>query len=706
MTPRLRTAATDTKTDARTDGAREAARGAVKALTAGAGPGRLGGASAGVAEGVRVESVLDEVVVYATGALCRRRAHGMVPADGQVRLTGLPVALDPGSVRATVRGEGWRVIEARVEYAAELRTPDRTPELRRAVELAEQDYQAARERERRQQEQVAELTALRAVPPPRRRDEPHRRTPADAWLELADFVDTRLAMLQTEAARRTERTALAEHALALANARLMAASSTERTAPTETTATVLLTLAGDGASETAEVELELEYGVPGAQWVPSYRLSHRQGDGSGRLVLRASVAQRTGEDWTGVRLGLSTADLQRRTELPRLQSVRIGRRQTAPAPSGWREAPPGLGELFAAYEAAGPRPRPRHPGAAAAGAAASADADVERAVAPLRPRASRPSGRAPMAPSGAPPAYGGAPSGPLAAPPPPAMAAPAAPAAFAPPPEPPTPAPPHPGTRWLDYAALTLQGPTGARRGQLTPAPPRPHAAPAPTAAPPPQTVPPRRSAGSFDQRYDTVAPVDLRSDGTWHTVTIGEIPVSLASEYVCVPSVEETVYGTLLLTNSTDRALLAGPVEVTVDGDFLLTAALPTLAPGATRRLGLGVAEGVRVARRTELRESTAGLRNNTLVLDHRVHVELANRLAHPVTVEVRERVPVTGDPEIKVQERPGWTAPDEPSEDCPPSTRLRRIELPAHGRAELDGGYEIRIPAGKTLHGGDRRN
>ncbi|MER5865246.1 DUF4139 domain-containing protein [Kitasatospora sp. NPDC002040] len=673
-----------------------------------------------------MESVLDEVVVYAAGALCRRRARGAVPADGRVRLTGLPAELDPASVRATVRGAGLRVTEARVGYETVLRSPDEMPERIRVLDLAAQEYSAAETRERRQAERIAELTALRAVPPPRHRDEPHRRTPADAWLELADFVDTRLTALQAEAARLAELTARAEHALQLAQDRLDAAPDTERTGPTNTTATVLLTLTGGSATGTEEVEFELEYGIPGAHWVPSYRLSHRQGDSGGQLVLRASVAQRTGEDWTGVRLGLSTADLQRRTELPRLRSARIGRRQTAPAPSGWREAPPGLGELFAAYDTAAPRPAPAFgfagPVAVGGGAPAAPAAAADEDRPPVRSVSRR--ARMPKAAGGAAPGYGGSaemfrggPAGPVPAPAPmPAMAAApmadlAAPQQFgaapgSPPPPPEPPAPPHPGARWLDYAALTLQGPAGPDRGLLAPAPQRHRSSPAPTAAPPPHTVPPRFSAGSFDQRYDAAAPVDLPSDGSWHTVTIGEIPVSLAEEYVCVPSVEETVYGTLLLTNATDRALLAGPVEVTVDGDFLLTAALPTLAPGATRRLGLGVAEGIRAARRTELHESTAGMRNNTLVLDHRVQVELVNRLARPVTVEVRERVPVTAEPDVRLQERPGWSAPDEPSEDDPAGTRIRRVELPAHGRAELDGGYEIRIPAGKTLHGGDRRN
>ncbi|MBU5900146.1 DUF4139 domain-containing protein, partial [Vibrio cholerae O1] len=77
-------------------------------------------------------------------------------------------------------------------------------------------------------------------------------------------------------------------------------------------------------------ELELEYGVPGAVWAPAYRLTYRQGYSTGRLVLRASVAQRTGEDWTDVSLGLATADLRRATGLPKLRSIRIGRSQPAP----------------------------------------------------------------------------------------------------------------------------------------------------------------------------------------------------------------------------------------------------------------------------------------------------------------------------------------------------------------------------------------
>ncbi|WP_217133839.1 DUF4139 domain-containing protein [Streptomyces sp. AC558_RSS880] len=672
----------------------------------------------------RWASTLDSVVVYAQGALCRRLARGTVPAGGHVRVAGLPRSLDPGSLRARVVGaSGVRVTEARVEVEAELLDTEPSDELRREEERLRDDCAAARGRRDRQRGLIQEVAALRPVPPARKRDDPHRRTPVDAWLELSAFVDERLTGLHSRLRELEEELRRAEHELAVVVDRISRASTDVPSAPVAGSMCAVLTLDGAGG---AEVELEVEYGVPGAVWVPAYRLTHRAGESDGSLVLRASVAQRTGEDWTGVRIALATADLRRRTDLPRLRSVRIGRSQSAPAPSGWREHPAGLTDLFAGYDAAGPRPDTGPAPAVMVGAApgpvppppplplpeGASPPAFGGAMAPA-PASARPGGRPrtaarPAAPGAAP----AVPAAPGAAPPP---------AASAPPvPTPPVPVagPPQPDGAELDYSALVLCGPDeqGGRRGRLFPgsgfdpvtAEYRRRAETVGALPLPGHAVRPRESAGSFDHRFDAAAPADIPSDGTWHTVTVGEIPVGLRTEYLCVPSVEQTVYTTLVLSNATGQALLAGPVEVTVNEDFLLTAALPTLAPGGACRVGLGPAEAIGVTRRVNLRESTAGLRNNVTVLDHRVHVELANRLPVPVSVEVRERVPVTSDADVRIEERADWTAPggDAGLERHAPGTRLWRIELPAGGTAALDGGYEIRIPAGKALTGGNRRS
>ncbi len=312
--------------------------------------------------------------------------------------------------------------------------------------------------------------------------------------------------------------------------------------------------------------------------------------------------------------------------MPRLRSLRLGRGRPAPAPSGWREPPSGLADLFAGYDAAAPRP--------AAGPRSRAGAGAEPAAAgsphgPVPPPAAGPApealggaaGAVPAAFGGAagavPAAYGGpppppqAPSGraprtrarPASAP----AAAPAAPGRAAPPPasaagtapephpEPPVPAagPPRPEGAELDYAALVLSGPDEPeeRRGRLFPGAPgdpvtaeyRRRAEKVAALPLPGNAVRPRESAGSFDHRYDAAAPADIPSDGTWHTVTVCEVPVGLRTEYLCVPAVEQTVYTTLVLSNATGQALLAGPLEVAAGGDLLLTTSLPTLAPAGS---------------------------------------------------------------------------------------------------------------------------
>ncbi|MFE0794237.1 DUF4139 domain-containing protein [Streptomyces mutabilis] len=710
----------------------------------------------------RWASTLDSVVVYAQGALCRRLARGSVPRDGRVRVTGLPRSMDPGSLRVRVVGAGGaRVTEARVAVEAEPLDSRPIGELRREVERLRDAREALQARRNRQQGLVDEVAALRPVPPPRGDEAPHRRTPVDAWLALAGFVDERLTVLHSRLREVEEELRQVEHELGIASDRLSRASTDAPASRTDTTLCAVVTLTGSGDTH---VEVEVEYGVPGAVWVPAYRLTHRRGGNDGRLLMRAAVAQRTGEDWTGVRVSLATADLRRRTDVPRLRSIRIGREQPAPPSSGWREPPRGLLDLFGGYDAAGPRPRvggtdaagsrPRVGGSTVAvPAAAAPEAPAPESVPPPTPSVAGygygpppgalppPPGGVPAGPEGAVPVYSapGQPHSPAhgksrarrtgAAPAAPRPMAPAVPGRAAPPPAAapqaapaPSPAPvtgpPRPSGAELDYAALVLEGPDGEpeRRGRLFPdsaldpvAAEHRRRAETVTALPlPGNAVRPRESAGSFDHRYEAAARADVPSDGTWHTITVGEVSVGLRTEYLCVPSVEQAVYTTLVLSNATDQALLAGPLEVAADGDFLLTTSLPTLAPGGVRRVGLGTDEAIGVTRRTSLRESTAGLRNNVTVLDHGVHVELANRLPVPVTVEVRERVPVTSDADVRIEEKAGWEAPaagTDPDQHAP-GTRLWRVEIPAHSTSALDGGYVIRIPAGKALTGGNRRS
>lgn len=228
--------------------------------------------------------------------------------------------------------------------------------------------------------------------------------------------------------------------------------------------------------------------------------------------------------------------------------------------------------------------------------------------------------------------------------------------------------------------------------------------------------LPPRcvqvTSFEQFDFRYDCAAPVEVPSTGTWSTVSVSECQVGLTPEYVCVPSLEPKVYRTLAIANATTAALLAGPVDVSVGDEFLMTTGMPAIPPGAkTERLGLGVEEAIKAARKTTFAETTGGFLGGSTVLKHEVEVELNNRLAAPATIEVRERVPQVpqSEKDIKVEEaevKPPWETVSGPVDGVVTSGLRRwRVTVPAGGRLTLSAQFNVRIPADKMLVGGNRR-
>ncbi|HVG61033.1 MAG TPA: mucoidy inhibitor MuiA family protein [Hyalangium sp.] len=773
-----------------------------------------------------VPSVLDAVTVHADGALCTRLAT--VPAENgrlptQVRINGLPLGLTTGSLRASVlQGPaGLAVRDIRPAFDAQLPPEPDVPAEQRALEEAQEALASVTlelQRVQRDVEATQELSP--SFLEPKKGDPPREASPTSV-LTLASFVDEELAALLSRKLdlERRQRDAMAE--VELRRRRLQEGSSAVRGQRAVLYRAAVITLSAVGTGE-GETRLMLEYAVRGARWVPGYELRMPRSLDGGTLRMRASVLQRTGEDWQNVKLSLSTAELNRRADVPELKALRIGRRQPPPARSGWREPPPGLDELFTGYDSAGrppvPAPPPPPPKTAPIVAKPKGEArdrtatgeipvsgDMRQQMAPSSTTVPLPESISAEAPaeyaealaSPAAPAplpamkKGGFLSGIRSAPGGPPPPAPSAPAAAAPrrsmasrgggslerqrtgasrnesakkdaayeeeaapmmdldeggalggfggaaPSEPEPPSGIELGGSLLDYDSLELPPPNQpGLRGRLQPRPvwssqellaltavhvqvdiisliaTRQQSMEAVQhISPPTWAVPPRQSTPHFDYRYDVETRMDVPSDSVWHTVSVFSAPVGLSAEYLCVPSMEPQVFRTVKVENRTPHALLAGPVDVTLGDEFLMTSPLPTLAPGATQRLGLGVEESIKVSRNTRFDEATGGVFGGATVLTHRVSVEVANRLGRPVLVEIRERVPVVpkDEKDIKLEEteiKPAWRPPETLPGDTPvDGERAWRVTVQPGEKQSLEAAWAVKIPSSKMLQGGNRR-
>ena len=745
-----------------------------------------------------VPSMLDAVTVYAEGALCTRLATLRLEDDrvpNEIRINGLPLSLRPGTLRAFVRQgpPGLQVRDLRATFDVQLPPEVDIPHEHRALEESLVRLAEVQARLEEVQRELQTLGDLEPAFPPKKKDapEPHE-APVEALLALASFVDSELAALHARRLDLERQRRDAQDEVQVRRQRIHEASSSVRGERARVYRAAVLRLSGNPWPREQPALIALEYAVPGARWVPTYDLRLPRTLEEGTLRMRASVLQRTGEDWSDVKLSVSTASLDRKAEVPELKALRIGRRQPPPPRSGWREPPAGLDELFSGFDALHapppppPPPIPPPPLPAAPMAARLEDSDDNM-------DAFEEEGQETLSLMAHSASYGGSPASkpqppgnaPRAAAPSAAMPASeslkkrsvgrvrASASAAAPRRasvsketrnlEAPEPAEdevfdegqgggmPHelapgsvdlpgsvePTDALLDYDRLELApAEDKAHRGRLRPRPAyvtrevlalqalhiqvdiltliavcEQEVSTIWSTPLPAWGVPPRDSAMHFDARFDVECRADVPSDATWHTLPVLVVPMGISAEYVCVPSVESRAFRTVRLENRTPYPLLAGPVDVTLGDEFLMTSPLPTLPPGATQRLGLGVEESIKVARNTRFDEVAGGLFNST-TLTHHVSVELANRLHNRVLVEVCERVPAVpsgAEKEIKVEEAevaPAWQKRTPlPGEQPVEGERSWRVVLQPGEAQSLRATWTVKIPANKMLNGGNRR-
>lgn len=696
----------------------------------------------------RLPSRITAVTVYTTGAIVTREAELPAGAAGQVALAGLPLCLDDGSLRVRVVGAAATVSDVAVALDVPAADPALAPpedaELR-AARRAESEAEAVHEA---LAARIALLEGTQLKPRPEaQRGSPPAPIPVQARAALLDTVASELERLAGERLAAAEAQRVAAERRATIEARIAAATSARQARPDELRKSAVATLRWDG-QPAAGGRLVFEYRVPGARWLPCYVVRFVPGQDRAEVQLRAAIRQRSGEDWNGVRLNVSSADALAWCPLPVLPSTRIGRRQSAPA-TGWRAPPQGAEALYADYdqakaarEAVRDVPRPSPMAGAAAGAAPCQEEDSEvcapvggvamRDEAPkLEKKRAGPPVPAPMAAMSAAAPEATARRSVRRAVPAKAsnMKMDESEASYGAPSEPEPPRDDDPSA-WLAYGAMRLAGPDEHGRGRLRPQPPQAaylallaearitvsfsvlgilrqaDARAADTTGDPPGTCWCSPDP-AFASTWTAELPASVAADGAWRIVPVRSAQVAVEAAFVCVPRESRDVFRTAVLANPFPTPMPGGPADCYLGDRFLLTVPLAGVDTGGSVSLGLGVEQGVRVARNVEYGERSAGMFGGSTRAEHRVRVALANKLQRPVRIEVRERLPVADAEGCAVETQrvePAWQEWHPPDRDLPGGHRWM-VDLASGAERELALDYAITFSAKQELVGGNRR-
>jgi hypothetical protein len=753
-----------------------------------------------------VESRIDTVTLYHQGARVTRLLslecpEGKPPAE--LEIPRLPLAMIDATVRVRVLSTDKATADL---SASNVRVGLWIPPREAPRETVDQAalrglHQRVRTTESQLRQLEWEMSILGGIPVPERPEpeegKPPPPSPLGARMALEQLSHDGVQARLVEARNLREQLRKLHEEVEVLQQKIAQASTAREVTAGELYKSVHVQLR-HGGEPLKHVQLSVEYVVPGARWAPSYQCRLSRDCRQVELVMRALIIQASGEDWSGVKLVLSTAAPLTWTELPELSSIRIGRAQPPPpARAGFRAPPQGAATLFSDYDrdrmvllgrlpapspytlpalsapedlesgvvvASVPVPSPRDgrsdrrkshkkasrdylPESALESAAAPMmddDLGLSEEMAELSPAAEayedeEPAPPPPPSPTRARPASAPAP----------AMAAPAprkemaekslsvggrAGRAMGPGGAPPAQA----ELEMVIFTHLKLSAPADtSSRNRLQPVDVRrfyletlgrfsavvtfdvmsvlseaeirarnvAHQ-PMPAGA-----VDVRSIGGRFDFSYSADATVDVPSDGVYHSVAVGTRVGEASVLYVTVPREDNQVYRQALVKNPLAAPLVAGPAEIYVGGEYVLSTTLPSVAPNGEFKLGLGVEQAIRCARNTHYREARSGTKIvATTELWHDITIDLVNNLDREIVCEVRERIPQPAqEAEVVVEEgtvTPAWEPYTQEERDRPiEGGRRWRLTVPANSASKLSAQYVVKLYANNELNGGNRR-
>ncbi len=190
---------------------------------------------------------------------------------------------------------------------------------------------------------------------------------------------------------------------------------------------------------------------------------------------------------------------------------------------------------------------------------------------------------------------------------------------------------------------------------------------------------------------------LDIPSDGTQHgtVVAIEQLPVSM--DFVAIPKLAPYVFLKSEIVNRAAYPLLPGKVNAFVGNTYTGASALKKVAAGEKFDLFFGTDDQVTVKREELKQHKQAGMFGKNRVA-YRYRIEMNNFHKEPVTLTLRDQIPLAGDEEIKVSLDEPSVKPDEVKSD---GSVTWKALLRAGEKKELTFDIVVEYPKDREING-----
>ncbi|XP_078698922.1 protein F37C4.5-like isoform X6 [Branchiostoma floridae x Branchiostoma belcheri] len=194
---------------------------------------------------------------------------------------------------------------------------------------------------------------------------------------------------------------------------------------------------------------------------------------------------------------------------------------------------------------------------------------------------------------------------------------------------------------------------------------------------------------GLLSTTYDIPRKANIPSDNQPHKVQIAMIDFNPTFEHETAPKRSPHAFLRATVKNDSEYALLAGPVNVYLDNNFIAKSDLRTVAPSEEFTCSLGADPAVKVIYKPlhKYREQS-GVISKTTQMTYRQVIEIKNLRPDPIKITVSDQLPLSTEEKIKVNlQEPSIKHPEKNDKNKP-------IRLNAHNNVE----WTLNIEGGKT--------
>jgi len=196
--------------------------------------------------------------------------------------------------------------------------------------------------------------------------------------------------------------------------------------------------------------------------------------------------------------------------------------------------------------------------------------------------------------------------------------------------------------------------------------------------------------------RYEVKRAQDLLSDGQEKAVPIREIEVPAIYRYRAHPGIEEKVYLFASLVDWKGLELLDGEAGLYIGDRYLGRSSIDAKTVSDTLDIALGRDEAVQIKRESVANAVTKTQLGSKVKETRAYTLEVRNTRPDPIKITVVDRHPVSRNPEIEVK----LTNPGEAKVNEAEGTLEWELEIPGNTNRTLQFGFEVRYPKGRSIN------